>query len=274
MHARRPIRKDGPSVIGVMVLLATGALAPEAQAQAPSFEAIAVKESSGARIPIQWQGPRFVAGGVPLQTLLAVAYQVPAYQLAELPEWVRSVRWEISALASRVPAQAERMPLLRALLAERFRIVVRTETQERPLYLLTLARSDGRLGPGLTPTTIDCIALATKRAAGTAPAGGPECRVSVGPGAYMREGVPLAALSDVLTSVLQRPVVDKTGLTGFFNIELRYRPVTAAAGAPAAPSDAPDLVTAVTEQLGLKLESARGPMPVTVFDRLERPIPD
>jgi len=86
--------------------------------------------------------------------------------------------------------------------------------------------------------------------------------------------MPLASLVDALTSWLERPVVDRTGLTGLFDVDLHFRPFGASATAPATGSEEPDLLTAVTEQLGLRVESTRGPVQVTVFDRLERPTPD
>jgi len=239
------------------------------------FEAISVKESSGTRIPMQWQGPRLVAGGLPLQSLLIFAYQLPIYQLADLPDWVRSTRYEINALATRVPAPAEQTAFLRALLAERFGIVTRTETHERPMYALVLARQDGRLGPRLRPSSFDCIAIMTARSAGRSSqdAAGPDCRIVNGAGAYSRDGIPLAALVDMLSNRLERPVVDRTGLTGLFDINLRFRPLAIGA-APTSGADEPDLLTALEEQLGLKAESLRGPVQVTVFERIQRPTPD
>jgi uncharacterized protein (TIGR03435 family) len=250
------------------------AQSPAADAGAPSFEAISVKESSGTRIPVQWQGPRFVAGAVPLQTLLVAAYDVPIYQLAELPEWVRTTRYEISAVASRAPTQAEQWPWLRALLARRFGVVARTETQERPMYALVLARSDGRLGPGLRPSSNDCIAIVSARASAPAvPSSGPACGIAISAGGYKRDGIPLSLLADTLSTRLQRAVVDRTGLTGFFDVDLHFRPL-GNSPAVAGGAEEPDLITALADQLGLKVESTRGPVQVTVFDRLERPTPD
>jgi uncharacterized protein (TIGR03435 family) len=261
----------------VLILVLTLTLSLHGSAQAPQgagtaslFEAISIRESTGTRIPVHWEGARFLSGEIPLQTLLIVAYEVPAYQLADLPEWVRTVRYEINAVATRAPAPSEERLFLRALLEERFRIVARIETQERPIYAMVMARSDRRPGPGLRSSSVDCAAIFTARAAGKfAPDAGPPCRVSIFAGSYVRDGIPLALLADTITTRLARPVVDRTGLTGLFDVELRFR-------APTAPADSnePDLVTALEEQLGLKLESTRGPVRVTVFDRIERPTPN
>jgi uncharacterized protein (TIGR03435 family) len=256
-----------------MGLAVTMSLTALAQAPPPVgatvFEAISIKESSGSRIPVQWQGARFIAGAIPLQTLLAVAYQVPFYQLADLPEWVRTVRYEITAVASRAPIGSEQTMFLRALLEERFRIVARVETRERPVYAMVRARPDGRLGPGLRVSSVDCAAiLAARAASNVAPGVEPRCRVAISAGAYVRDGIPLALLADTISTRLARPIIDRTGLTGFFDIELHFRPPSETTSTD---SDEPDLVTALEEQLGLKLESTRAPVQVTVFDRIERP---
>jgi uncharacterized protein (TIGR03435 family) len=85
----------------------------------------------------------------------------------------------------------------------------------------------------------------------------------------VRDGIPLALVADTITTRLGRPVVDRTGLTGLFDVDLKFRAPTAPAD-----SDEPDLVTAVEEQLGIRLESTRGPVEVTIFDRIERPTPN
>ena len=99
-----------------------------------------------------------------------------------------------------------------------------------------------------------------------------ECRVEILAASYVRDGIPLALLADTLSTRLQRPVVDRTGLTGFFDVELRFRPPNSVTQTD--DRNEPDLVTALEEQLGLELESTRGPVEVTVFDRIERPTPN
>ena len=98
----------------VLIAVLTSTLTLNGSAQAPSaggtaslFEAVSIKESSGTRVPIQWQGARFLAGEIPLSTLLVAAYEIPFYQVADLPDWVRTVRYEINAVASRAPAPSE-----------------------------------------------------------------------------------------------------------------------------------------------------------------------
>jgi uncharacterized protein (TIGR03435 family) len=259
---------------GIVLFVLTLAVAGLPAQAPPTFEAISIRESMGTRLALQWQGPRLVGGELPLSTLLAVAYQIPLYQLAELPEWVRTTRYEINALATRVPTQAEQMAFLRVLLEERFKIVARKATQERPIYALVLARADGRLASGLRPTANDCFAIMSARAGAPAPPGGPQCRVTMSAGAYIRDGVPMALLADLVSTRLQRPVVDRTGLTGNYDIDLHFRPTASAAATAPAAADEPDFLTALEEQLGLKAESTRAPVELTVIDRVERPTLD
>lgn len=253
----------------LLVLALTFTLALHGSAQSV-FEAISIKQSTGTRIPAHWEGARFLSGEIPLWTLLIVAYEIPVYQADGLPEWVRTVRWEINAVASRAPAPAEQTMFLRALLEERFGIVARVETQERPMYTMVMARPDGRRGPGLRPAAVDCAAIFNDRASGKlAKDAGPPCKTEIYAGSFVRDGIPLSLLADTLSTRLGRHVADKTGLTGLFDIELRFRAPTAAAD-----SNEPDLITALQEQLGIRLESTRGPVQVTVFDRIERPTPN
>lgn len=241
-----------------------------------AFEAISVKESQGVRVPIQWQGARLVMSEIPLQTLLILAYGVPFHELATLPEWIRSERYEINAVASRAPDASEERLFIRALVEERFGVRTRTEMQEQPMYSLVVARPDRRLGTGLRTASVDCMALLRSNGAQTQTDGGPDCSMVISPvaGEYRRRGVPIALLTDALVTFLRRPVVDETALEGTFDIELRFRPLTAAADAGDVDLARPDIITAVEEQLGLKLEPGRASFPRVVFERIARPQPN
>jgi uncharacterized protein (TIGR03435 family) len=190
--------------------------------------------------------------------------------------------------------------LLLNLLKDRFQLATHLETREQPIYHLVLARADGRLGPNLKATSAECQAtIEQRRAAALAAArGGPPpplptmpdpngpvpCGfVRIPPGLVAGSGfaLPVATLSD-LTG---RPVIDKTGLTGLYDFTLQYSPELGRVagplgllgpGAPAAVTDpdAPSLFAALQEQLGLKLENARGPVEVVVIDKLEKPTLD
>jgi uncharacterized protein (TIGR03435 family) len=174
------------------------------------------------------------------------------------------------------------MLMLRALLAERFKLKVHTETRERPVYQLLVARADGRLGSRLTKSTVDCQALGAR--AGGAPAsppqsptGRPVCGLRMGPGIFSGGNVSMTGFANALSKFAGRPVVDKTGLAGNWDLEVEYLPeqIPNLNGAPAPVNpDAPSLFTALQEQLGLKLEAQRGGVDILVIDSVERPTPD
>jgi uncharacterized protein (TIGR03435 family) len=177
--------------------------------------------------------------------------------------------------------------MVQALLADRFKVVVHRETREVPIYALVLARADRSLGPQLTRSNTDCAGLAEAARRGAPPpppAGGPNGRPLCGtrtmPGRILAGGVAMADVVRNLSNFAGRLTVDKTGLTGAFDLELIYTPdqLPPAGALPPdirpAPVDGPSLFTAVQEQLGLKLDSQRGPVEVLVIDQAQQPVPD
>jgi uncharacterized protein (TIGR03435 family) len=179
--------------------------------------------------------------------------------------------------------------MVRSLLADRFQLAVREETREMPMYALIVNRADGQLGPQLTASTTDCQALmAAARRGGGPPPGPPlpgerpQCGMRAGFGELRGGGMGLAEVARFLSGQLQRVVEDRTGLTGTFDFDLTFTPdqmpqgppLPGAPPLPAADPNGPSIFTAVQEQLGLKLESVRGPVRVLVVERIERPTPD
>jgi bla regulator protein blaR1 len=171
----------------------------------------------------------------------------------------------------------------RTLLADRFNLVVRRETRQLDIYSLTMARPGGKPGSSLTPSAEDCAATAAAARSASAPGRGGEppfiCGMQFGAGRIRFGGYPLTLLANGLANQVGRAVVDRTGLTGNWNFELTYAPDArppASSAADAAPidPDAPNLFTALQEQLGLKLESTKGPVEVLIIERVERPTPD
>jgi uncharacterized protein (TIGR03435 family) len=266
---------------GSDVLLAQRGEAPAAKLE---FEVASVKpnNSGDRRSSMQWQpGGRFVAVNLPLLSLVSIGYQVPLYQIEGLPNWVTTTRFDINAKADREPALDERPALLRALLEDRFQVVRRTENRDMPIYAMVLARSDGRLGPGLRPSAVDCDAVNAARVVGQGPVitpgTRPTCAAILGVGSITAGAVPLSTLTGMLSAQLKRMIIDRTGLSGRFDMDLSSSGTDTPAAAPGtAPGTAerPSLFTALQEQLGLKLEPQRGPSPVTIFERIEMPTED
>ena len=161
--------------------------------------------------------------------------------------------------------------MLQNLLIERFKLVARRDRRDMPIYALVVARSDRRLGPQMKPSTADCAALLAAFKASGATRQTPDSNLCGGKSSKGRiwgTGVPLDDLARRLV-VAGRPVVDMTGLTGLFDLDLKFTP-----------DDAPDpasgasVFTAVQEQLGLRLEPRQAPANVFVIESVERPTPD
>ena len=156
--------------------------------------------------------------------------------------------------------------MLKALLADRYRMVSRLEKREVQGYALVKNRADGRLGPNLKPTTTACVGprgeanpLAIQCAGRGAAAG-----------AVRIVGVPMAQLAALISLVVSRPVVDRTGLDGNYELELRFSGGAVPGALPPDPG-APSIFTALQEQLGLKLDAERELADVLVIEKIERP---
>lgn len=240
------------------------------------------------RIP----GGRFEATNIQLSALIAFAYQLQPYELQGGPSWLDSDRWDIIARMAGDPppvAPGEIDPMMiamRALLAERFKLAVHRDMKDTDVYLLVRNRADGRLGPGIKQSTTDCMAvqMATDAARrGGPPASNPNtpdhmvCGMRVSVGRVQFGGRPLSTFTSVLTALTQRRIVDRTGLTGDWEFDISFALTPsgpAGADTPAPDPNAASLFTVLQEALGLKLQSARIPMPVMVVDRVERPEQD
>jgi uncharacterized protein (TIGR03435 family) len=273
--------------------------------QAPplAFETTSVKPNKSAqderyirRDPL---GTGFSAMNMPLRALITLAYQLQNFQLEGGPDWIASERFDILAKTGReVPlsvtyegqATDPLRLMLRTLLADRFKLAVHKETKDLPIFEIVLARPDGKLGPQLRPASADCAARtaaaqAALRKGAPAPAStgdpGPgSCGFTMNAGRIMGGGFPLTEFANLLSQPMQRVVVDRTGLSGNWDFELTFAPDQSqlppgppppGATLPNVDPNAPALVTAIEEQLGLRLRSARGPVEVLVIDRVERP---
>src|SRR5262249_36869265 len=166
---------------------------------------------------------------------------------------------------------------LKSMLRDRFKLIVHMETREQPMFALVLARRDGKLGQKMTPSTTDCTPTGPNgrgrgQVAPPAPGEKPRCGFMIGPGRITVGGQTMAMFAQTLSRFAGGIVVDKTGLTGTYDVELTYAPDPGisptgrdlppqpGAPPPVANSDAPSIFTAVQEQLGLKLDSTKVPV--------------
>jgi uncharacterized protein (TIGR03435 family) len=225
---------------------------------------------------------RFYRANITLQNLINYAYDMRAFRIIGGPAWISSDRWEVSAKAATALQPSQMARLVRRLLADRFALKVHTETRDLPIYHLVLARADGRLGPQMKPSELDCEPFRTgERSSRESPIDPvttfPRCGLNfrTGPGVTTAryDGTPTTRLATLLSTTVDRFIVDKTGLSGSFDVELTYQDDRMLLPG-AQQREAPALFTALQEQLGLRLESARGPVDVLVIDSANRPTPD
>jgi uncharacterized protein (TIGR03435 family) len=198
------------------------------------------------------------------------------------PPWMKSDPFAIEAKAEGNPsAQMMQGPMLQALLEDRFKLKIHRETREIPVYVLTVAKSGVKLRPleegACTPSdpfqlpapTDKNFAEAIFKTCGTARI----TRTAGGMVATAFHGMSLDQASRELTRRLDRPVINRTGIPGLFDLHLEFSPDQATPGFPASddPPGGPSIFTALQEQLGLKLEPAKGPGEFLVVDSVERP---
>jgi len=222
-------------------------------------------------------GGRLTATAVTVGYLLRIAYRIQPYQLVGAPAWISTKRYDIAAKVEDNPAPSQQV-LLRALLKDRFQLAIHEETREQPVFALVLARSDGKLGPQLIKSDFDCAAYFAGPHDPPVPGRTPNCATRIGMGSLYGKAIPIAQLATSLAPLVNRFTVDRTGLTGGFDVELTWTPdqLPPANAGNAPPGPAPDpsgpsIFAALQEQLGLKLISEKAPVAVLVVDHLAEP---
>jgi uncharacterized protein (TIGR03435 family) len=229
-----------------------------AVAGAFSYEAVTIKPADAGSSFWRYTPDGFTTGGMPAENLIRTAFGlIMSDQIVGLPGWARSEPLAIQAKMDAETASAldklslmqrwnQTRDMMQALLADRFALKVHHETRDLPIYVLTVAKGGSRM----KKTSADS-------------GGGNAVYAS---GKIEAHSIPMDVLAMNLSSTVGRLIVNKTGLEGGYDFTLEY----AAEGAD--PTDShPSIFTAFEEQLGLKLEPARGPVDVIVIDHIERP---
>jgi uncharacterized protein (TIGR03435 family) len=222
--------------------------------QAPAFEVATVKPGG----PVNSDGTinintgRILNGVVTLSNAtlsdcLKFAYSLTTDDQIAGPDWlkIKSVRFEVTAKAPPETPAPQLMLMLQTLLKERFQMTLHTEQREMTHYELVV----GKNGPKLKEAT----------------ASAPEARGAARMDGISSNRMQMNKLAMLLSRMTRMPVLDKTGLTGSYQIDLKYANETSKE-----PSEYPSVFTAVQEQLGLKLESKKGPVEVLVVDHAEK----
>jgi uncharacterized protein (TIGR03435 family) len=250
----------------------------------PEFEVASIKLNKSAEGFIRMmpgRGGRLTLTNIPVQILITMAYRIKDFQLSGAPPWVMSERYDIEAKADGDPSFDAMLPMLQTLLEDRLKFKFHHESKEMSVYALLVAKagklheSEGECPPPSSgpppppePGKIPPV-----------PCGG----FFMFPGHITTQKSDMTQFIDVLSRFTGKIVLDKTNLTGKYDITLDYTPEAGQFQAPPGPPppgmpalppidpNGPSLTTALQEQLGLKLESQKGPVDIMVIDHVERP---
>jgi uncharacterized protein (TIGR03435 family) len=272
-----------PRAVALFVLAFV--LTPAISAQTPraEFDVVSIKRADP---DARGGGMRTLADGTSIMTNVSIgqfirsAAPVPVREVIGLPDWASTERYDVTAKPPADSTREQRSEMWRTLFAERMKLVAHVEEKERDTFALVVARSDGRLGPQLKPSTLDC----SPRPPGSPPA--PlrpppttdaevlnRCGGRFSDGSIVSGGITMDALVGSLGGLAGRIVNNRTGLQGSYSLTLTFSPPrTPAASSDASLSgDAPEFFTALQEQLGLKLQPEKTMVLVFVIERIERP---
>jgi len=247
------------SLAGWMSLLTFG----QSAATRPAFEVATVKPSdpnAGRGIGNRYTADRFSWTNVPLKRLVGACYRFEDYQISGGPDWINTAKWDVAGKTETPLSGPDRYPTMfrmcQTLLEDRFQLKVYRETRELPVYYLVVGKNGHKLHE-------------YHEGERDAPKG---LRVQNGELSGMAE---MSNLAFFLSLQMDRPVHDKTGLTGRFVFSLKYAPDDRRAEpgeeALATDTNRPSLFTAIQEQLGLKLEGQKGPVEILVIDSVQKP---
>jgi uncharacterized protein (TIGR03435 family) len=237
---------------GLLTLFLRAGLVQAQTAAPPAFDVASIRPSPPApsvRMDARSSPGSFNARYISLRSLIYNAYDVKAYQVDGVPSWAASDLYDIAAKAeSGIHSSPDLLKqMLQTLLADRIQLKIHRETRELSVYALVV----GKHGAKLKKSTAGADAVSGWR--GTR-------------GQLTFENSSMTLLTDLLTGILDRPVLDKTRLTGSYDFKLEW-----AADESVPDSNMPSIFTAVQERLGLKLESIKSPVAVIVIDHAERP---
>jgi uncharacterized protein (TIGR03435 family) len=217
----------------------------------------------------------------PVRNLILRAYPLPTLpiQVLGLPSWadIGGDRYDVIAKGKPAASAEEQQQMWRALFTERMKLVAHYETREQPGYNLVFARTDRTLGSGLKPSSLDCATQT--RPLQSAPGTDMKAFALSHCGGFFIDrdqtmysgGATMEALVRMMIPAAGRQVADHTELQGFYSVAFRFQRIPSRSATDASPDDPPSLMTAVQEQLGLKLESAMTQAQVLVIDHIERP---
>jgi len=232
-------------------------------AQTPEISLVSIKPSDPGINAMGNSFPpgRFTLTGYSLMSLIESAYSVKEYQVLDAPGWMSSERWTLIGELTQPVRMFTYLQLLQPVLAERYHLKIRHETRMMPIYSLVVAKG----GPKLKP-----VEEGAKQGAQYG-------------NMIVDKKFEISRLAPMLSLLLNMPVIDKTGLTGEYDMDLKWSPdparlafgdVRDPAELPAPDPTRPEIFTAIKEQLGLELKAEKGPVDVIVIEHAERPTPN
>jgi uncharacterized protein (TIGR03435 family) len=254
----------------------------------PQFEAASIKPSNSQSIQYVRPLPGRLTADASLQDLTHYAYGVPPFRVVGGPERVLSARYQIDATASGGTSRDRMFLMLQSLLEDRFQLKIHRETREQPVFALVAARGGLKLGPPKDVACVEAPADASPEWTGGARMAAPgelppittrcgSAGVSLGPsGARLQGGkIAMPELVRILSMVLGRSVIDRTGLSGVFDLQMDFVPDDTTPAMPPPPPGSgisgTSIAQALQQQPGLRLESAKSPVEVIVVDHAEPP---
>jgi uncharacterized protein (TIGR03435 family) len=242
---------------GLLVSLSCAALG---QSPAPAFEVASVRPADPAKspfyVPMETGPERFSAFGFTLDYLIQWSYGLRDFQVSGEPVWLKTEKFDIQAKAE-APAGLDQIKrMVQTLLADRFQLKLHRESKELSVYALIVGKAGPKLQPAKDPV----------------PAGS-RGRMEIFRGSFTSRGATMGLLAEALSTMLDRPVLDQTGLSGNYDIKLSYDQSTVrqeVVDLGAEPTDGQSMFSAI-QDVGLKLDPQKLPVAILVIDSVQHP---
>ena len=272
----KPMRRSF-SVPG-LILSALVCVSAGAQSAIPVYDAVTIKpdKSGSGNTMINTKGDTYQASNITLKMLLVQAYGIRSGLITGLPPWAESAHFDVNAKILDYDAETmknltptQRHAMVAALLVERFHVKVHTEVKTLPVYELVVAKDGPKITPREPAPAVDPDHPAAPPQPGTPGRGGMNTHSTNGAMDLTANAVKLENLVLTLSNQLDRNVIDKTGLTGEYDLHMKW--TLENAPQPLADDAPPTLFTAIQEQLGLKLQPGKGPVDTLIVDHVEQP---
>ncbi len=258
--------------------IALGLSAQSSNAARAQFDVVSIKRAAeggtGGTFAAMPGGRLYVVNN-PVVNLIQNAYDLPFYRITGAPDWVIADRYDLEAKTEGTPSRSDMMVMMQALLADRFGLKVHRVTKEDPVYILTVAKGGPKLSQFKEGSCVDRSPGAVLSPMEKRPNCGNNLLRQRGVNiAWVATRIDMGSLVGALGRIVRRPVIDRTGLTrDFFDINVELPPLEPEVGVsdPSAVNGGVSVFTVLREQLGLTLESAKGPVEYLVVDAVARP---